>query len=318
MFEVAALPRQDQFGAVVTGLSATSLNQPALRKALYELWIDKGVIVFRDMAGVDAQISLSEIFGEAEEHPLLKDFAWTTEHRLVIDVEYDGTTEDRDLYEVDGEVRGSWLPWHSDAVYLDEINHGGILRPIEIPERGGETGFIDKIAAYEALPDDLKQRIEGLNVLYYYNVDSSQARFGKRPDKLIHLSEKLQHVARSQVKRGRSIHPMVYTQKETGRKVLNISPWFADGIEGMENDEGDSLLTEVIDYCIRPELSYFHQWQMGDMVLWDNWRMLHCASGVPVGMRRLMRRTTIAGDYGLGRFEEQAAASATDEIRPGM
>ena len=107
----------------------------------------------------------------------------------------------------------------------------------------------------------------------------------------------------------RSIHPMVYTQEETGRKVLNVSPWFADGIEGMENDEGDALLREVIDYSIRPERAYFHRWELGDMVLWDNWRMLHCATGAPLGMRRHMRRTTIAGDYGLGRKEKREAVA---------
>jgi taurine dioxygenase len=101
----------------------------------------------------------------------------------------------------------------------------------------------------------------------------------------------------------RVIHPLVYTQAGTGRKVLRVSPWFAEGIEGMENAQGDALLREVISYVMRPELMYFHKWHMGDMVLWDNWRMLHCATGVPAEEIRKMRRTTIAGDYGLGRKE---------------
>jgi taurine dioxygenase len=92
-----------------------------------------------------------------------------------------------------------------------------------------------------------------------------------------------------------------YTQAETGRKVINVSPWHAVGIEGMENAEGDALLAEVIDHLIRPELAYFHKWELGDMVLWDNWRMLHCALGVPRGEQRKVRRTTISGDYALGR-----------------
>ena len=106
----------------------------------------------------------------------------------------------------------------------------------------------------------------------------------------------------------RSIHPLVYTQAETGRKVLNISPWHAVGIEGMENAEGDALLREVIDYSIKPERAYFHKWEPDDMVLWDNWRMMHCATGVPEGEQRKMGRTTIAGDYALGRYEEAREA----------
>ena len=94
------------------------------------------------------------------------------------------------------------------------------------------------------------------------------------------------------------------SQPETGRKVLNISPWWADAIEGMENAEGDALLREVIEHCSDPTRAYFHTWSLDDMVLWDNWRMLHCACGTPMGMKRLMRRTTIFGDYALGRKEK--------------
>jgi len=106
----------------------------------------------------------------------------------------------------------------------------------------------------------------------------------------------------------RAVHPMVYRQPGTGRPILHVSPWFADGIEGMENAEGDALLAEVIGHVLRPELMYFHKWQEGDMVLWDNWRMLHCACGVPPSETRIMRRTTIVGDYGLGRREVPVAA----------
>ena len=97
---------------------------------------------------------------------------------------------------------------------------------------------------------------------------------------------------------------MVYTQPSTGRRVANVSPWFAEGIEGMDTPEGDALLREVIGHITSTGRAYFHQWRPGEMVLWDNWRMLHCATGTPVGMRRLLSRTTIAGDYGLGRWEQ--------------
>jgi taurine dioxygenase len=91
--------------------------------------------------------------------------------------------------------------------------------------------------------------------------------------------------------------------------VLNVSPWFADCIEGMDTPEGDALLAEVIDHATRPARVYYHRWRQGDMVLWDNWRMLHCGCGVPPGVRRHMRRTTIHGDYGLGRVEAKERAS---------
>jgi taurine dioxygenase len=83
--------------------------------------------------------------------------------------------------------------------------------------------------------------------------------------------------------------------------VLNVSPAFALGIYEDGGPEGHDLLREVIEYCTDPELAYFHDWKQDDMVLWDNWRTLHCATGVPPEETRVMERTTISGDYALGR-----------------
>jgi taurine dioxygenase len=305
-FNVTSIPGCDAFGAVVSGLASEAISDPEVRKALYDLWIDKGVVVFKDMTDLDTQIELSQVFGEPEEHPLLVGIDRPREHKAIADIEYD--EEDGDLYEIDGELRGGYLPWHFDLAYVDRINHGGILRPAVLPKRGGETGFIDRIAAYAALPDRLKQRIENLSVIHAFATDATKAKFGHRPDRCIRLSWKIVMAAEHPVLQQRAIHPLVYTQPETGRKVLNVSPWHAVAVEGMENEEGDAILREVIDLMLHPEHTYVHDWRMNDMVLWDNWRMLHSAFGVPVGEQRKMRRTTIAGDYALGRREQVQVA----------
>lgn len=300
-FDVAPLPGQSAFGAVVSNLSRVALHDPAIRKTLYDLWIDKGVIVFKGMTALESQLELSEIFGEPEIHPLLVGVDRPREHKFIADIEYDQA--DGDLYQVDGEVRGGYLPWHFDLAYVDRINHGGILRPDVLPARGGETGFIDRIAAYASMPRELRDRIEGKNVVYRFSIDSSRMKFGKRPEKCLRISRVGQMAGDHPSVKSRVIHPLVYAQEQTGRKVLNVSPWFAEGIEGMETPEGDRLLAEVVAYATEPRLAYYHHWQPNDMVLWDNWRMLHCACGVPPGESRRMRRTTIAGDYALGRRE---------------
>ena len=104
------------------------------------------------------------------------------------------------------------------------------------------------------------------------------------------------------------VHPMVYAQAETGRKVLNVAPTSAVGILEMPGSEGDALLEEVLSYALNPALAYHHDWQENDLVLWDNWRTLHCAEGVPEDCVRVMQRTTIAGDYALGRKLSEVAA----------
>lgn len=310
-FNISPLPGCDAFGAVVSELAPEAIGRPDVRKQLYDLWIDKGVIVFKGLADLETQVQLSEIYGEPEIHPLLVGIDRPREHFVIAEIEY--VQEDGDLYEIDGELRGGYLPWHFDLAYMERINHGGILRGAVLPKRGGETGFIDRIAAYDALPSHLKERIEGLRVIHHYLADATKARFGERPDKCLQLSRNITMALEHPSVQNPVTHPLVYTQKETGRKVLNISPWHAVGIEGMENAEGDELVAEVVDHLIRPELAYFHKWQQDDMVLWDNWRMLHCACGVPPGEQRKMRRTTIAGDYALGRrlLSAEAAPQAS-------
>jgi taurine dioxygenase len=109
--------------------------------------------------------------------------------------------------------------------------------------------------------------------------------------------------------RPRAIHPAVWT-RSSGEKVLHVSPWMAKGIEGSDDAAAEVMLTEVCDEIVEAAegLSYFHLWEPTDMVIWDNWRVLHSVSGSAPENGRCMHRTTIAGDYGLGRFEEVAPA----------
>ena len=306
-FSTRPLPGCDAFGAVVSDLDTAAIADPQVRKALHDLWIDKGVIVFKGLGDLDSQIAISEIFGEPEEHPLLVGIDRPREHYVIAEIEY--VEEDGDLYEFGKERRGGYLPWHFDLAYMDKINHGGILRAAVLPKHGGETGFIDRIEAYASLPENLKAQIEGLRVIHRYLADATKARFGDRPDRCVSLSNNIQLALQHPSVKYPVTHPLVYTQKETGRKVLNVSPWHAVAIEGMKNAEGDALLSAVIDHMIHAGKAYYHQWQENDMVLWDNWRMLHCALGVPPGEQRKMRRTTIAGDYALGRRLNQSAPS---------
>jgi len=73
---------------------------------------------------------------------------------------------------------------------------------------------------------------------------------------------------------------------------------------GLSNDEAVDLLQRLVDHTRKPEFHYFHQWQPGDMVLWDNWRAMHCATGTKPGVERVIHRTTIMGDATLGRMAD--------------
>jgi taurine dioxygenase len=307
MFTKKPLPFSGGFGAEVSNLTRDDLANPGIRKALYDLWIQEGLIVFRGLEGPETQIALSEVFGPSIAHPVKSTDTSSSlnKFRELATIRYDPQTGD--IYEVDGVELGAWLPWHSDLVYVDKINRGGVLRAVVVPERGGETGFMDKIRSYETLPADLKQQIEGLFVLYKFELDVARRKFGaKQKAKVVQWSENRKGIQSQTPDFPTVMHPMTYTQRETGRKVLNVSPWFALGIHGMENEAGDALLHRVVDHMSDERNAYYHRWGPTDMVLWDNWRMLHCGKGTPRNCTRWMQRTVIDGDYAFGRLLNQA------------
>jgi taurine dioxygenase len=299
-FAAERLDARFDWGVTVTGLTLGALDDALVRQELYALWIREGVIVFRGLDGVQEQLALSRVFGPLREHPSPENIS--AEARELIDVRFEPQGGQVNL--VDGEYRGQSLPWHSDLIYVDKINHGGILRPLVLPSRSGETGFIDKITAYDALPDDVKTRVAELHVVYKYDLDLGAIRFGPdRGSKVIRFSEVAAKVQSRVHAFPRVIHPIVFEQPETGRKVLNVSPWFAEGIHELRTPEGDELLEFLAQHVTDARRAYYHRWRLGEMLLWDNWRMLHGTKGSPIDQARYLQRTTIGGDYGLGRPE---------------
>lgn len=103
-----------------------------------------------------------------------------------------------------------------------------------------------------------------------------------------------------------AVYPAVVTHPVSGRKVLEIVEQFLDRVitpqrAGLPNDEAIELLERLVAHTRKPEFVYFHQWKKGDMVLWDNWRAMHCTTGTRHGVPRLINRTTIKGEVMLGR-----------------
>ena len=212
------------------------------------------------------------------------------------------------MVELDGRLLSQWLPWHFDHCYNDQLNRAGVLRAVEIAPEGGLTGFVDGIALYDAISPEARDRIERETVIYAMDVILENLRFG-RPAGMVEVktSPEAENVMVEYEHRPRAIHPAVWTRK-SGEQVLHVSPWMAKGIAGREGPDGDALLAAVCDEIVAAAkgLSYFHRWEPTDMLIWDNWRCLHSVSGMSPEHARCMHRTTIEGDYGLGRFEAAA------------
>jgi taurine dioxygenase len=253
------------------------------------------------------QVAFSTVFGPLKDHPSKATRRAEGEDMLGV-IEMRHEPNEPGTVMLDGQVLSSWLPWHFDHCYNDQLNRAGVLRAVEVPPDGGLTGFVDGIALYDAISPEARAQIEGETVIYAMDVIMDNLRFG-RPKGLVEVEAGEQAIAVMAEFEGRprALHPAVWT-RNSGEKVLHVSPWMAKGIEGRENPDGDALLAAVCDEIVDAayDLSYFHRWQPTDMVIWDNWRCLHRVSGMAPEHTRCMHRTTIAGDYGLGRFEAAA------------
>ena len=300
------------FGIRISGLTRDALADKALRDEIDALFWQHGMIVFEDVEQSDEmQLALSNCFGPLKEHPV-KAVSRVDSSRLpgVIEIRSD---PGRGIVEVDGMQLSHWLPWHFDHCYNDELNRAGVLRSVDRTEEGGITGFMDGIALYAAFPEDLRRRIEGREVVYTLSTQYDELKFGKPAHyRMIEPKPSSPEFKAQAAAMPRAIHPAVWT-RPTGEPCLHVSNYMAQGIVGQEDAEGDALLEAVCQEINRLDAacSYHHKWREGDMVIWDNTRMLHCVSGNAPQDHRLMYRTTIAGDYGLGRWETAPTQNET-------
>lgn len=297
------------FGSVVEGVTWDNLHDHDVRAELNRVFEDRGVIVFKDMdPTAKMQVELSKVFGPLKDHPT-KATTRTAEDEAagVIDMHYvpkSGNTVGG-LVEVEGQVLARYSPWHFDHCYNDELNYAGVLRaPINPPE-GGRTGFMDGVELYQQFPKDLRDRIEGLNIIYTLDTRPTKMRFGVN-FKALNDPEETQALLKEVAIFPRAMHPAVWTRKQ-GEKVLHVGPWMAVGVEHHEDAAGEALFEEVCQEINRlgeGSAAYWHQWEPTDMVIWDNWRMVHAVEGVDAKYERRTIRSTIKGDYGLGYFED--------------
>lgn len=310
MIKIRDLRSDLSFGSRVTGVTYEALADQSVRDELNRVFEERGLIVFEDMEpSGKMHVTLSNVFGPLKDHPVPSvDRVDPDTMPGVIDMRHDPETAG--IVEINGKQLSQWLPWHFDHCYNNELNRAGVLRAVTIPPEGGLTGFADGIQVYNELPSELREKIEDKKVIYTLDLLFQNMRFGKPATfREIKVAQSAYDASAYAAKLPRAVHPAVWT-RSTGEKVLHVSPWMAVGIEGHENPQGDALLEEVCQHIARMAVPYFHQWKPTDMLIWDNWRMLHCVSGTDPNYPRRMQRTTIKGDYGLGYFENAGKGDA--------
>lgn len=266
-------PLNASFGAVVTGVELATLDADSFA-ALYDVWLQYALLIFpgQHLSTAD-QVAFARRFGELE-----FDLA------PLSNVRKDGSLRDDD--DVVKVLKGN-MGWHADSTYMPVQAKGAVFTAHVVPAAGGETGWADMRAAYEALDPELRARVDGLSAhhsLYY-----SQAKLGHAPKPDSEYSGYGFH------DQDPPLRPLVKVHPETGRRSLLIGR-HAYGIPGLDPDESERLLTSLIDFACQPPRTYHHRWAPGDAVLWDNRCLLHRARPWDMGQPRVMYHSRIAGD----------------------
>ncbi len=170
------------------------------------------------------------------------------------------------------------MGFHQDTAFHEIPDHVTILYGIEVSTQGGHTMVTNQCAAYDNVPADLKAKLDGRQVLQVYDYQRHTV------DADIDLSGARYYV-----------QPIFITHPVTGRRALYVNRMMSVRIEGMERAESDAILGELFDITEDPSVRYEHIWEVGDLLMWDNFCSIHARTFYPDTERRLLRRTTVAG-----------------------
>jgi taurine dioxygenase len=249
--------------------------------ALRAAWLDNLVIVVRDQTLSDPDLmAFGRRLGELDSAPLAKtgnEKARAHDEVIVVsNVMEDGKPI--------GVLRDAEVVWHSDNSYRDVPLSFSALYALEVPPAGGDTGFANMYHALDTLPADLRRRIDTLTIKHDMTYNSvGDLRAGFKPVTDVRNAP------------GPS-HPIVRTHFETGHNALYLGRRPNAYIDGLGVEESEQLLQTLWAHATRPELTWHHQWRVGDLLIWDNRCVMHHREPFAAGARRVMHRIQGKGD----------------------
>lgn len=270
------------FGAEINDVDITRPVEDSVFAEISAAFEEYSVLLFRDQVLDDEQqIAFSKRFGPLEVTVSANPAggsAFARQSNLDVKTGEAIPPDDRRmLYQ-----RGNQL-WHSDSSFKPVPSLCSLLSARIVPPEGGNTEFINTRAAYGALPQATKDRIEGLVAEHWF----AHSRRMTMPGILTPEQEAEVPPVRQAV---------VRTNPANGRKALFLGA-HASHIIGWPIEEGRAFLRELLELCDQPAFFYSHRWREGDLVVWDNRCVLHRATTYDsVKYQRLMQRTTVAGD----------------------
>jgi len=270
-------PLSEHTGAEIRDIDLREPVDEAVRVRLNRAFVDHSVLVFRDQRLTPHELLAAvSLFGEV--------FPQHNSRFALPDCPLVNYISNQDFYP-DGRryIPGEGFHTdHSNAVCPPKAT---VLHAVSLPNRGGDTQYVNMRVAYDELPNETKERLDGLSAIHVY-----QSRHSTR--KLMELSPERRDRVPEAV-----IHPVVRIHPENGRKAIYINPIRIEGIVGMPEAEALALLSDLLEHATQAKYQYRHEWRPGDVVMWDNRALLHKANGdYDMTQLRYLYRIMLQGD----------------------
>lgn len=282
--DAKVMPLGGMLGAEIDGMDLRVPMALETRRQIMDAWAQRLVLRFRGQQGMSTQefVNFSRLFGELDRAPVTP-----TKTGAPYIPEFPDITAISNIV-VDGKPIGGLgsyeAEWHTDMSYNEETPSASILYAIEIPPSGGDTSFCSMYAAYETLPDQLKQQIANLKCVH----DASRNSAGMLRKGYKEVVDPRQTVG--------AVHPIVRIHPITKRKALFLGRRRNAYIPGLSLEDSEALLNQLWAHAIKAEFTWTQQWRVGDVLVWDNRCTMHRRDSFDANTRRLLHRTQIKGD----------------------
>ena len=279
------VPLSPMLGADMEGVDVTALDALSF-DTLYSAWLHHGVLRFRGQNLDDAALqSFSARFGPLEEIPLGR---ISPEERVRLHNRF--VTVISNIVEGGRPIGGlgdKEANWHSDMSYVAVPPTASVLYAVELPATGGNTHFACQQAAFDAMPAALREQTAELRIKH----DAAHTSVGD-------LRRGFERFADPRLAPG-AVHPAVLRHPETGRSALFLGRREFASIPDMTLEDSEACLDQIWSHAVNPAWTWTQEWRLGDLVVWDNRRVLHRRDAFdPAARRHLRRCQVLAGTSG--------------------
>jgi taurine dioxygenase len=289
---IEVVPFDGALGAEIRGIDISRPLASEDRDAIRKAWLDNLVLRFRDQPISDAQhMAFARQFGELEFNPaklIAQQYGVETQtsgRKSEIPPEISVISNIIEDGKAIGGLGDGEAFWHTDSSFVDVPPAASLLRSLECPppSAGGATSFLNCYAAYDTLPEETKARIDGLTMIHAATHSS-----GGKAHKGFETVEDVSKVPGAR-------QPMVRTHPETGKKSLFLGRRINAYVVGLRVAESEELLDELWDHMVQDRYTWTQEWQVGDLIWWDNRCAMHRRDAFDPATRRLMHRTQLKG-----------------------